>query len=249
MGHNRFASMQCILLADDSGHFRVVAEEIERKTRCRVVLAGSAADALAMARRERPDILFLDAEMAGMTGIDACRVLKADPHFAHTPIVVVSSGPVAAEDSRRAGADECLDKPCDETTISDSVRRHLLLFPRDGTRSPAGWPITFWRDGLQHNGTLRDLSRGGFFIATPVRQPIGARIEVSFEVPGEKSLTIVAEALVVRVGQDGSGGLGCRFFRVTASSRAALEECLRMLDAEETKPSPRRRDGRDNAKA
>src|SRR5262249_29387632 len=238
-----------ILLADDSGHFRALAEEIERKTRCRVVLAGSAADALAMARRERPDIVFLDAEMAGMTGIDACRVLKADPHFAHTPIVLVADGPVATEDGRRAGADECLGKPYDETSISDSVRRHLLLFPRDGTRSPAGWPITFWRDGLQHNGTLRDLSRGGFFIGTSVRQPIGARIEVSFEVPGEKSPTIVAEALVVRISHEPANALGCRFFRVTASSRAALEDCRRTLDAEETQPRPRRRDSRENAKA
>ena len=238
--------MQCILLADDTGQFRTIAEKVERKTRCRVVLAGSAADALSMARRERPNIIFLDADMVGMSGIDACRVLKADPHFAHTPIVITAGGPLASEDGKRAGADECLDKPCDESAIGDSVRRHLLLFPRDGVRSPAGWPITFWRDGLQHNGTLKDLSRGGFFIQTPVRQPIGARIEVSFEVPGEKPLTVVAEALVVRMGQEPEGGLGCRFFRVTASSRAALEECLRMLDAEETHPSPRRREARDN---
>lgn len=241
--------MQCILLVDDSGRFREMADKVERKTRCRVVLASSAADALAMARRERPDIIFLDAEMVGMTGIDACRVLKADPHFARTPIVVTAGGPLASEDGRRAGADECLDKPCDESVIGDSVRRHLLLFPRDGTRSPVGWPITFWRDGLQHGGTLKDLSRGGFFIQTPVRQPIGARIEVSFDVPGEKPLTVVAEALVVRIGQESGGGLGCRFFRVTASSRAALENCLKMLDAEETHPSPRRPDTRDNAKA
>jgi CheY-like chemotaxis protein len=239
--------MQCILLADDSGLFRSMAEKVERRTRCRVVLAGSAADALSMARRERPDIIFLDADMVGMSGIDACRVLKADPHFSHTPIVLTAGGPVATEDGRRAGADECLEKPCDESVIGDSVRRHLLLFPRDGARSPAGWPITFWRDGLQHNGTLKDLSRGGFFIHTPVRQPIGARIEVSFEVPGEKPLTVVAEALVVRMGQDSEGGLGCRFFRVTASSRGALEECLKMLDAEETQPSPRRRDTRDDS--
>ena len=241
--------MQCILLVDDSGRFRELADKVERRTRCRVVLAASAADALAMARRERPDIIFLDADMAGMTGIDACRVLKADPHFSHTPIVIAAGGPLASEDGRRAGADECLDKPCDDSAIGDSVRRHLLLFPRDGTRSPAGWPITFWRDGLQHSGTLRDLSRGGFYIQTPVRQPIGARIEVSFEVPGEKPLTVVAEALVVRVGQDAPGGLGCRFFRVTASSRAALEECLRMLDAEETNPAPRRQDSTENAGA
>ncbi len=225
--------MQSILLVEDSGIFRGMVEKIERRTRCRVLLAVNGADALALARREHPDLVFLEAEMLGMTGFDVCRMLKADPLFTRTPVVVVSGSPGAAEDSRRAGADECLGKPCDEAAICDSVRRHLLLFPRDGQRAAARWPVTFWRDGVQYGGTLRDLSRGGFFIRTPARQPVGARLEISFDAPGETpGATIVAEALVVRVAPEPEGGLGCRFFRVTAASRASLEECLQLLEAE-----------------
>jgi hypothetical protein len=67
-------------------------------------------------------------------------------------------------------------------------------------------------------------------VRTPVRQPIGARIEVAFDVPGRKAgRTVVAEAIVVRFGQEPDLGLGCRFFRLAASSRASLDECLRSL--------------------
>ena len=98
-------------------------------------------------------------------------------------------------------------------------------------RSSVGWPVTFWRDGAQNEGTLRDLSRGGFFIRTPVRQPVGARIEVSFEVPGDKrGRNVVAEAIVVRIGEEPDRGLGCRFFRITAGPRGRLEECLQLLE-------------------
>lgn len=227
--------MPSILLVDDSGLFLGIAEKIERRTRCQMLAAGSGGEALAVVRRDRPDLIFLDAEMKGMTGFDVCRVLKADSHFSRTPIVLLSDRPDAAEDARRAGADECLRKPCDEAAIFDVIRKHLRLFPRDEERAPAGWSLTFWRDGVQHGGTLRDLSRGGFFIRTAVRQPVGARLEVSFDVPGDApGRTVVAEALVVRMSPEPDRGLGCRFFRITAGSRASLEECLLPLDGQKT---------------
>src|SRR6266511_5754407 len=225
--------MPSILLVDDSGLFREIAEKIGRRTYCNCLWAGSGGEALTAVRRERPDLVFLDGEMAGMTGFDVCRVIKADSHFSRTPIVLFSDRPDAAEDARRAGADECLAKPFDEAAIFDSIRRHLRLLPRDDPRAAAGWSVTFWRDGAQHGGTLRDLSRGGFFIRTGVRQPVGARLEVSFDVPGDApGRTVVAEALVVRMGQEPDRGLGCRFFRITAGSRANLEECLQMLEGQ-----------------
>ena len=170
--------MPSILLVDDSGLFKGIAEKIERRTRCRLLAAGSGSEALGVVRRERPDLIFLDANLMGMTGFDVCRVLKADSHFSRTPIVVLSDKPDAAEDAKRSGADEFLLKPFDDAAIFDSIRKHLRLFPRDDERAAAGWSVTFWRDGVQHEGTLRDLSRGGFFIGTAVRQPVGARMEV-----------------------------------------------------------------------
>jgi CheY-like chemotaxis protein len=238
--------MPSILLVDDSDLFKGIAEKIERRTRCQVLTAGSGGEALSAVRRDRPDLIFLDAELSGMTGFAVCRVLKADPHFSRTPIVLLSEKAGAPEDARRAGADECLPKPFEEAAVFDSIRKHLHLFPRDDERAAAGWTVTFWRDGIQHRGALRDLSRGGFFIRTSVRQPVGARLEISFDVPGDKPGTVVAEALVVRMGQEPDGGLGCRFFRVTAGSRAILEECLRALEEDDTLPAPGRRDSKES---
>ena len=226
--------MRSILLVDDSGLFREIAEKIERRTHCKLLHAGNGGEALAVARREQPDLIFVDAEMADMTGIDVCRVLKADSRFAHTPILVVSGREGIAEDGRRAGAAACLPKPVDETEIFEAIRTYLQVSPRDTARRSVGWGVTFWRDGTQHEGTLRDLSRGGFFIRTSVRQPVGARLEVSFDVPGDNpGRTVVAEAIVVRIGREPDSGLGCRFFRITAGPRAHLEECLRILESSE----------------
>jgi CheY-like chemotaxis protein len=225
--------MNSILLVDDSGLFRPVVEKIQRRTHCSLLFASSGVEALAVARRESPDLVFVEDEMKGMNGTDVCRVLKADPNFAHTPVVVVSGRDPGTDESRRLGAAAWLSKPLDENAVFDSIRRFLQVSPRDAERAAVGWPVTFWRDGAQHEGSLRDLSRGGFYIRTPVRQPIGARLEISFEVPGEKAgRTVVGEAIVVRLGQEPDRGLGCRFFRLTAGPRATLDECLRLLEHE-----------------
>jgi CheY-like chemotaxis protein len=224
--------MSSVLLVDDTGLFAAAAEEIERRTQCRTLRAATGSEAIAVARRERPEIAFIDAEMSGMTGVDICRVLKADSHLSGMAVIVAAPDDAATSAAQRAGADACLVKPFDQSAIFDALRRFLQLSPRDAARAAVEWPVTFWRDGGQHEGTLRDLSRGGFFIRTLVRQPVGARLEVSFEIPLQRAArTIVAEAIVVRLGQEPDRGLGCRFFRITAGSRGNLEECLAVLEA------------------
>ncbi|MBC8646637.1 MAG: response regulator, partial [Thermoanaerobaculia bacterium] len=71
--------MRSVLLVDDTGLFRETGEALLRRTHCTLLTGSTGSEALTIARREKPDLVFLDAEMSGMTGIDVCRVLKADP--------------------------------------------------------------------------------------------------------------------------------------------------------------------------
>ncbi len=221
--------MPSILLVDDSGLFRGAAEEVLKRTGCETLAASRGTEALDIARRERPQMIVVKAGIGPMTGLDLCRVLKADPAFAKIPIVVVA--PAGSEEAaRRAGADETLPLPLDPEAFFATIRRFLQVLPREEARTAVEWSITFWRDGVQHTGTIRDLSRGGFFVRTDVRQPVGARLDVSFDVPVERGVkTVVAEAIIVRLGRDNDRGLGCRFFQLSAASRQNLEECLRIL--------------------
>lgn len=230
--------MHSVLLVDDSGLFHAVGEALLRRTHCALLTASNGAEALQVARRAKPELICVDAAMNGMTGIDVCRVLKADPTFSHTPVLIACGDDAAREEALRAGATGVLARPPEEVGFFDGVRKHLQVFPRDEARSPVGWSVTFWRDGVQYEGSIRDLSRGGIFVRTPVRLPIGARIEVSFQVPAEKSgRTVVAEAIVVRAGPEPDRGMGCRFFRLTSSARGHLEDCLRLLEMGEVASS------------
>jgi CheY-like chemotaxis protein len=230
--------MPSILLVDDSDLFRGAASEITKRTGCSILSATGGTQALDIVRQEHPQMLVVRAGMKGMTGMDLCRVLKADPAFSKMPIVLVSSA-ANADAAAAAGADAVLPEPLDPEALFAAVRRFLQVMPREEARSAVEWSITFWREGLQHAGTIRDLSRGGFFVRTPAAQPVGARLEVSFDVPVEHGVrNVVAEAIVVRVARNPDPGLGCRFFQLSAGSRAHLEECLRILALGEPAESP-----------
>ncbi|HEX9688254.1 MAG TPA: response regulator [Thermoanaerobaculia bacterium] len=222
--------MRCVLLVDNRNLFPEISRAVRSRTNCRVLTASSGPEALAVARREKPDLVFLNAEMEGMTGVDVCRVLKADKQFAHRPIVLVGGGEKERQDAERTGADGYLPRNFAEEDFFEALRTHLNVFARDATRSSVEWSITFWRDGIQHEGTIRDLSRGGFFVRAAADQPIGARLEISFEAPVDRpNRAVVGEAIVVRIGDAPDKGIGCRFFQLSSTSRSNLEECLRLL--------------------
>jgi CheY-like chemotaxis protein len=222
--------MRSVLLVDNGTVFDEVARAVLRRTNCQITTARSGSEALATARREKPDLVFVDADMEGMNGVDVCRVLKADKMFVRRPIILVGGSEKEREEGIRSGADGLLARNFTEEEFLEMLKNHLKVFARDATRSAAGWSITFWRDGAEHQGTIRDLSRGGFFVRTPIEQPIGARLEFSFETPIESAnRSVVGEAIVVRIGEDSDRGLGCRFFQLSSASRINLENCLRLL--------------------
>ena len=93
----------------------------------RVLVASSGEDAIAIALRERPSLIFMDLRMPKMTGVQAMRILRCDPGFAKVPIVAFTAH--ALEDERVAalaeGFDDVLAKPCNPDDLIAAVLRLL----------------------------------------------------------------------------------------------------------------------------
>jgi len=60
-----------------------------------------------------PNLFLLDLMMPGIDGFKLCRLLRADPEFVHTPIIIITA--LADNDSRivayGAGASDYITKP------------------------------------------------------------------------------------------------------------------------------------------
>ena len=89
-----------------------------------VLTASDGPTALAMAARDKPDIVLLDVMMPGMDGFEVCRRLKDDPETRHIPVVLVTAldGRADRVSGLDAGADEFLTKPIDDVLLFARVR-------------------------------------------------------------------------------------------------------------------------------
>ena len=103
-----------ILIVDDDPMIRkLIATTLEDISGYRLQEAGDGVEAIERAVTTRPEIVFLDVDMPGLNGIEACRRLRSDPATAGATIVMLTgdSGPQAEHGALAAGADLFLTKP------------------------------------------------------------------------------------------------------------------------------------------
>jgi response regulator RpfG family c-di-GMP phosphodiesterase len=101
-----------ILLVDDDPALRTLLRTTFEVADVDVTEAESADAARKRIHAMRPDVIVLDVNMPGMTGLELCAELKADPATRDIPIILLtgSTGGTSAS-AKRAGADAFVRKP------------------------------------------------------------------------------------------------------------------------------------------
>jgi two-component system alkaline phosphatase synthesis response regulator PhoP len=123
-----------ILVVDDEPKIVRLARDYLEKNGFRVVTAGDGPSALAMARREKPDLIVLDLLLPGMDGREVCRILRAE---SDVPIIMLTA---LSEESDQIvgleiGADDYIVKPFSPRALVARVRA-LLRRAQGGVKTP-----------------------------------------------------------------------------------------------------------------
>jgi len=118
-------SDRLILIIDDEEDIREVAQIcLELTAGWRTIGAGSAAEGLARARSDRPDAILLDVMMPGKDGIAVLGDLRANPHTADVPVIMLTA---KASTQRRppSGAAGVIVKPFDPPNLAVQIADFL----------------------------------------------------------------------------------------------------------------------------
>jgi response regulator RpfG family c-di-GMP phosphodiesterase len=153
-----------ILLVDDDPALRTLLRTTFEVADVAVVEAKSADAARRKIRAVRPDVIVLDVNMPGTTGLELCAELKAAPATKDIPIVLLTgsdSGSSAA--AKRAGADAFVRKPfspLELLAVAERLAGGLYGVPFRATKKRGTGPeeelLLYARD-LRH---LLELERG-----------------------------------------------------------------------------------------
>jgi DNA-binding response OmpR family regulator len=126
---------ELILVVDDEPRVVKLARDYLEKNGFRVLSAGDGNTALAVARRERPDLIVLDLMLPGMDGREVCRALRRE---SDVPIIMLTA--LSEESDQVAGlelgADDYVPKPFSPRLLVARVRA-MLRRAHGGVKAPA----------------------------------------------------------------------------------------------------------------
>ena len=123
-----------ILLVDDDDDCRALSREAITRgcPNGNIFEADGAADALDFLYARgthtdspRPDILYLDLEMPGMSGLEVCKAVRDNPETSSIPIIILSAGAQRDEISEgyAVGANDYVFKPFDPDDLLERIEK------------------------------------------------------------------------------------------------------------------------------
>ena len=117
-----------VMVIDDSNTIRRSAEIFLVQAGCQVVLAEDGFDALAKIADHQPRVIFCDIMMPRLDGYQTCSLIKKNPRFKATPVIMLSSkdGLFDRARGRMVGSDQYLTKPFTKDSLLQTVAAFAL---------------------------------------------------------------------------------------------------------------------------
>ena len=120
-----------VMVIDDSNTIRRSAEIFLVQAGCQVILAEDGFDALAKIADHQPAVIFCDIMMPRLDGYQTCALIKKNPRFKATPVIMLSSkdGLFARARGRMVGSEQYLTKPFTQDSLLQTVATFALATP------------------------------------------------------------------------------------------------------------------------
>ena len=126
MGETNLAGVK-VMVIDDSNTIRRSAEIFLKQSGCEVILAEDGFDALSKIASHLPDVIFVDIMMPRLDGYQTCSLIKRNPRFKSTPVIMLSSkdGLFDRARGRMVGSDQYLTKPFTQESLVEAVTTYV----------------------------------------------------------------------------------------------------------------------------
>ncbi len=118
------AALRTLLYVEDNpANLKLVERLIARRPNMRLLSAGDATLGIELAREHQPEVILMDINLPGLSGISALKILREDPLTQHIPVVAISANamPHDIHKGLEAGFFRYLTKPIKVTEFMDAV--------------------------------------------------------------------------------------------------------------------------------
>jgi len=139
-GHLNEALCTLLYVEDNPANLMLVEDLIARRPDIRLLSAKDGDGGIEIARAARPDMILMDINLPGMSGITALRILANDPGTAHIPVVALSANaiPRDIEKGLQAGFFRYLTKPINVPEFMETLDVTLKFAKANGLAAIPG---------------------------------------------------------------------------------------------------------------
>jgi CheY-like chemotaxis protein len=118
-----------LYVEDNLANLELVEQIIARRPDVRFMSAIDATLGMALAREHVPDVILMDINLPGVSGLQALRLLKADPRTAAIPVIALSANaiPSEVESALAAGFQAYITKPLKISVFVQALDAALAL--------------------------------------------------------------------------------------------------------------------------
>ena len=113
--------MKRILIIDDDEDLLVALRDYFKRLGVEVQASASCKEGWQMLEHFLPDIVITDVNVGSEDGRELCKMIKAQAHLLHIPVVLISADEEALKLYQAYGADCCLNKPFRLALLADMV--------------------------------------------------------------------------------------------------------------------------------
>ena len=123
--------MSVILIVEDNERNLKLVRDVLQVKGYTTLEAVTGEEGVKLAIEQKPDLVLMDIQLPGISGIDALRILRANPDTAGIPVIAVTAS-VMQQDRKmitEAGFDAYVGKPISLKEFLDAVRAALEARP------------------------------------------------------------------------------------------------------------------------
>ena len=126
-----------LYVEDNPANLKLIEQLIARRPDMRLLSARDGTRGIHLARTNQPEVILMDINLPGISGIEALRILREDPETAHIPVVALSANamPRDIEKGLEAGFFRYLTKPIKVNEFMQTLDA-VMDFARQGPHMP-----------------------------------------------------------------------------------------------------------------
>ena len=113
-----------LVVDDESDIVDILKYNLEKEHEYTVHTAYNGTEALAIAKKEKPDLILLDIMMPGMNGFEVCKSLKSEPETKRIPVIFLTAKENEIDEivGLEIGADDYIQKPISPRVVLARIK-------------------------------------------------------------------------------------------------------------------------------